>query len=100
SCTRTYPPPLHDALPIFVVACLVVIGALAGVASCKSDDNDPCPSGNCGTATTDAGVTPDAAVPKSCANAGDCPPAQKCDFGKARSEEHTSELQSPDHIVC
>src|SRR5207244_12443799 len=21
-------------------------------------------------------------------------------FGKARSEEHTSELQSPDHLVC
>src|SRR5258708_23418065 len=22
------------------------------------------------------------------------------DFGSARSEEHTSELQSPDHLVC
>src|SRR5258708_21810687 len=36
-----------------------------------------------------------------CPNAsGPGPPPQCCIPGTMRSEEHTSELQSPDHLVC
>src|SRR5438552_17430066 len=40
-----------------------------------------------------------------CANRGDLPRAHQClprgPFARGRrSEEHTSELQSPDHLVC
>src|SRR5258708_24737005 len=28
------------------------------------------------------------------------PPQENWSFGRSRSEEHTSELQSPDHLVC
>src|SRR5438552_15514566 len=33
-----------------------------------------------------------------CANAG--PRRARCRLDRDRSEEHTSELQSPDHLVC
>src|SRR5258708_11660396 len=35
-------------------------------------------------------------VPRDRAGCGDCPGFP----GQSRSEEHTSELQSPDHLVC
>src|SRR5258708_15213730 len=46
-----------------------------------------------------------AARSRACARAAPPPPpdrsrAQARDRAAARSEEHTSELQSPDHIVC
>src|SRR5258708_28081838 len=31
---------------------------------------------------------------------GGTAPAARCRRGRLRSEEHTSELQSPDHLVC
>src|SRR5207244_4687487 len=40
------------------------------------------------------------AVPRRGRRRGDQGQARPRDRGRARSEEHTSELQSPDHLVC
>src|SRR5258708_15628129 len=43
-------------------------------------------------------------IPAARRRGGHCPQHRRCDQGTGRaedrSEEHTSELQSPDHLVC
>src|SRR5438552_18509687 len=67
----TYPLSLHDALPISA-------SSPAATPSPRTPTTPPPPAKPSGTA---------AAPPSSSTN-------------KGRSEEHTSELQSPDHLVC
>src|SRR5258708_27432337 len=42
------------------------------------------------------------AAPAACVTSSNCVPLSRCRFFpvQVRSEEHTSELQSPDHLVC
>lgn len=59
----------------------LIAAALAVVAACKSDDNDPCPSGRCGPSDAGGG---DATTPgKSCKGAADCAPTEQCSFSKS-----------------
>lgn len=55
--------------------------AIAVIAACKADDNDPCPSGRCGP--QDAGVVDATSAGKSCKGAADCAPTEQCNFSKA-----------------
>src|SRR5258708_18377790 len=75
--TEIYTLSLHDALPI----CCRRVRAVSGLTLATHDSPSP------------TGTGPGA--PKCCgAGSGRSPRVE------ARSEEHTSELQSPDHLVC
>src|SRR5258708_29972283 len=73
--TEIYPLSLHDALPICSCGLSFCVG---GIPKCRRPDP-------CHRTGSVQGRSP--------------PPANPCQ-GSSRSEEHTSELQSPDHLVC
>src|SRR5207244_11843562 len=76
--TALFTLSLHDALPISSLRMAQLLCTLRVFA--------PCPSGS-GYATTSKKV--DSATQRSASR-----------LRSRRSEEHTSELQSPDHLVC
>src|SRR5258708_21808644 len=80
--TEIYTLSLHDALPIFMAAGSLLACPLIWTPSsrlCRS----PGSSAWSWTRPTPTGWSPGWIGPRTC-----------------RSEEHTSELQSPDHLVC
>src|SRR5947208_12760911 len=79
---QTYPLSLHDALPISAVR------AAPSVSSTTPTDQTP--SDQAFTQRVRHGVRPVAQVE----------PVGDVVHDRLRSEEHTSELQSPDHLVC
>src|SRR5258708_25763382 len=84
--TEIYPLPLHDPLPIS--------GGCREPAGC---DPRACLQLLCDPAADRARRTPAAHHGRGRPGPRDAPQA----FGELdRSEEHTSELQSPDHLVC
>src|SRR5207244_11844743 len=96
--TAPYSPrPLHDALPIFLgkdtlhlppgqVGLLVTAGGVGGLA------------GAAGTGLLCRWLAPLPAITVCCAASGVA--LLLISAATARSEEHTSELQSPDRLVC
>src|SRR5947208_10892028 len=75
--TDVYTLSLHDALPISSP------GTICGV-SCKAPNAAPKPQAKSNAVTNDV------------RRSG----PRKISMRLGRSEEHTSELQSPDHLVC
>src|SRR5207244_11645807 len=73
-----YPLSLHDALPIWLAACLVIASALLP----------------CGIVNAQFCVTPPSGIVSWWRS------DTELSVDDSRSEEHTSELQSPDHLVC
>src|SRR5438552_6568649 len=51
---------------------------------------------------SDVGIRPRTGSDRRCRGVGTLPTAHGCERSsrRSRSEEHTSELQSPDHLVC
>src|SRR5207244_11129050 len=84
--TRPYALSLHDALPIFTEQCKTVLWIDGGTVRMIGDPDS----------VVDAYLEHVAADMSAEESHHDTP------FGRAdsRSEEHTSELQSPDHLVC
>src|SRR5438876_8814827 len=83
--TQILPLSLHDALPI----------------SRRGRYNAPCPtsaSNRCRRAPP--ARTSSACSPSRAASTGGSSAASTCRAASPRSEEHTSELQSPVHLVC
>src|SRR5205807_9827129 len=90
--TKIYTLSLHDALPICTTRRITGSPEASDLAlahprareACRSDTRDPC----------DRGSPPCRATPLS------EPRRRQWPSGRGRSEEHTSELQSPCNLVC
>src|SRR5207244_11029158 len=93
--TRT--PSLHDALPIFTAAMVKDLRERtgAGMMDCKSALGET--QGNVESAVD---LLRKKGLAKAAKKAGRVAAEGLIAVNVARSEEHTSELQSPDHLVC
>src|SRR5207244_11035044 len=91
---HTYPLSLHDALPIWLTTSSTISGepSSSTVPSSTPSISRTCP--DC-TLTADTN-TPSGLLARSAASFVTRAPSTRY----VRSEEHTSELQSPDHLVC
>src|SRR3712207_7381027 len=78
--TEIYTLSLHDALPISAAACWRTVG----------NGSVTRPTNSCPSTSRPAKATPSTWIPVT-EGRGRCPP---------RSEEHTSELQSRQYLVC
>src|SRR5690606_41534342 len=82
--TQIYTLSLHDALPIFGVS--------------NEAHKSAAPNSGAGQHPTDTVV--DSERPNTVSNATSTPPTASASTASARSEEHTSELQSRENLVC
>src|SRR5207244_10817852 len=85
-------PSLHDALPIWPVR-------KRHQSSAQYDSPPTRPCRQYHIMHTDSRKYPMSAAEADPARADDVP-SPSCRMREYRSEEHTSELQSPDHLVC
>src|SRR5207244_12820138 len=94
-----YPLPLHDALPIWIDAVSSTIRTYIDGVLVDTTIDARNPSGAIGFrhGSTESAVWDDVKVTST---SGQTLYSNDFDTPNTRSEEHTSELQSPDHLVC
>src|SRR5207244_8519018 len=92
--THTHPLSLHDALPIYATL-PILWSRVERTRRTSWRGSMPAPTTSCASRTTGPSSSRGSGARFDCGG-----PSSAWRPRTPRSEEHTSELQSPDHLVC